>query len=539
MAKKNFQKIADILLRPFREHFLFFIVFFILATSCYIIRHLVIEFYPIAAFSTAIHCFNISYIVTLLVGIIRPKVARKIIQVILIVLAAIDFALNFYCICHLKYLFDADTALLILETDANEAKEFITAMIPKGIVIAEIAIYLVLFFLWRLSTHRNLNLGKKASLFALGLACMNLVGNLYFWNVWKDGPIARFWEISQYDVPSDLKSYYSHPQLTYNEKQDLPLNVVLIIGESFARCHSSLYGYDKPTNPQLKSLKDDSLLFTIDSIDSPAGNTAPSIMKMMSTFSQADENNNDKKWYEYISLIELMKESGYDCFWFGNQACANKNNGIARTYAHACDQQFFFQHEGIDEVNDRYDIVLVDSSFQYINQFSKRKHNFFIYHMLGSHFNYNMRYPKNYAKFSEKDYPTDPQNHREILSTYDNSILYNDFVVKKIMDLFKDSESVVIYVPDHGQVMYRNKRNPDYYAHGKGKYDYAYGVEIPFFIFASPLYQERHPTIMQRIRERQNNPKSWNSEDLPYFIMDLIGVKTINGEEVRPRSVLN
>ncbi len=539
MIKKIFQSIADILLRPFREHFLFFVVFYILAMGCYVLRQISTEFYPVAAILIAMHCFNITYIVTLIISIIRPRALQKTIQAVLIALAAVDFVLNFYCINQLKYLFDADIAQLILETDANEAKEFASSMIPGWIVLAEIGVFLSLIFLWWLSARRNLNLGKKTSLVALGIVGICIIGNLYAWPVWKDGPIARFKEISQYDIPSSLKSYYSHPQLAFDAKQDLPDNVVLIIGESFARCHSSLYGYDKPTNPQLKSLKDNSLLFTFDSIDAPAGNTAPSIKKMLSTFSKADESNKDKKWYEYISLIELMQESGYDCFWFGNQACANKNNGTARTYAQACDRQWFLQPEGIDEVNKRYDIVLVDSSYQYVNKPHPEKHNFIIYHMLGSHFNYYMRYPKNFAKFSEKDYPTEPQNHREILSTYDNSILYNDYVVKRIMELFKDSESVVIYLPDHGQVMYRNKRNPDYYAHGKGKYDYDYGVEIPFFIYASPLYQERHPETMQRIQERQNHPKCWNSDDLPYFIMDLIGVKAINDEDVRSRSVLD
>ena len=108
------------------------------------------------------------------------------------------------------------------------------------------------------------------------------------------------------------------------------------------------------------------------------------------------------------------------------------------------------------------------------------------------------------------------------------------------MDIFKNTESVVIYLPDHGQVMYRNPNNPDYYTHGNGNsVDYALGVEIPFFVYASPLFQQKYPQIMERIKNRQENPKSWNSEDLPYFIMDLIGVKTINGEDVRPRSVLN
>jgi hypothetical protein len=44
---------------------------------------------------------------------------------------------------------------------------------------------------------------------------------------------------------------------------------------------------------------------------------------------------------------------------------------------------------------------------------------------------------------------------------------------------------------------------------------------------------------MQRIKYRQEHPKAWNSDDLPYLIMDLIGVTAIDGEEVKPKSVLN
>ena len=73
---------------------------------------------------------------------------------------------------------------------------------------------------------------------------------------------------------------------------------MIIIGESFARCHSSLYGYDKETNPRLTALRDSSLLFTLDSIDSPAPTTAESIRLMLSTDNQTDEESpNAKKWY--------------------------------------------------------------------------------------------------------------------------------------------------------------------------------------------------------------------------------------------------
>ena len=44
---------------------------------------------------------------------------------------------------------------------------------------------------------------------------------------------------------------------------------------------------------------------------------------------------------------------------------------------------------------------------------------------------------------------------------------------------------------------------------------------------------------MERIRYRQNHTKVWNSENLPYLIMDLIGVKEVDGVAVKPKSLLN
>lgn len=352
------------------------------------------------------------------------------------------------------------------------------------------------------------------------------------------GPIAPFYLLSQQDDPSDLKAYFSHPKLTFDEKDELPTNFVLIIGESFARCHSSIYGYDKLTNPQLTDLQKQSLLYAFDSIDSPAPTTLYSLRDMMSTYNISDKEEG-KMWYEYVSLIEIMKDSGYDCYWFGNQRRISHFNGTTRVLAESCDHYWFFNKD--NSVKFHYDIVLVDSSYQIVKQIKYKNKNFIIYHMVGSHFDYSQRYPKQFAHFSMKDYPNEPQSHQEILSTYDNSIMYNDYIVRKIYDLYKDSEAIVIYLSDHGQIMYRNRNNPDLYAHAttSDPIGYAYGVEIPFFVYATPLYQQKHPQIMKRIKMRQDNPKKWNSEDLPYFIMDLIGVKTINGEDVRSRSVLN
>lgn len=541
MIKRAFKKIADILLRPFKEHFLFFIVICALTTIGHVMGYFTVknEMNLNATIVTAMHCIALSYIVTFLISIIPSKVARQILQTLFVLYAAVDFAISFYCAFYLHLVFDNDIALLIKETDPAETKEFFASMVPTWVILSVAGVFLLIILLWRLIKryHINLNLGKKASLLAMAVICICLVVNFFRWGIWKYGPIAPFIEFTQNENPADLRDYFTHPQLTCDEENEFPSNVVLIIGESFTRSHSSIYGYEKLTNPLLGKLQDNSLLFAFDSIDSPAHSTVLSLRLLLSTFNIAGEEK-DQTWYEYISLIELMKETGYVSYWFGNQGRLGKHNGTTRVYAQACDHQLFLKK---DDVEDQLDIVLVDSSSHYINQFAQKNKNFIVYHMKGSHFDYSKRYPDEFTRFSVNDYPQDPQSHREILSSYDNSILYNDYVVDKIIELFKDTESIIIYLPDHGQVMYRDSKYPDYYAHGKKEdpEDYKYGIDIPFFIYATPAFQQKYPQLMERIKYRQDNPKYWNSDDLPYFIMDLIGVKAINGEDIRPKSVLN
>lgn len=542
MLKTIFRKTADLLMMPFRKHFLFLIAFFILATGPFFLWQFIYKhLYLNGAFLMA-HCFIISYVVTLLIGLIKPETLRKVIQGILMVIAAISFAINFYCIFELGYLLDADLARLMLGTDLNETKEFASVMLPKWMIPALLGIYLVFFALWKLSKRHNMNLGKKMSWLAMAALLMCMAVNYRAWPVWEEGPINRIYEMTQYEVTEDLTPYFTHPAITFIDDNELPANVVLIIGESFTRCHSSLYGYDKETNPRLSAYRDSSLLFTFDSIDAPAPTTAESIRLMLSFFSQADDDSsNPKKWYEYTTIIELMQDCGYDSYWFGNQARGSKKNGATRVFAEACQHQKFLQREGADNFNVTTDKVLVDSSYQYVRESKPEERHFIIYHMMGSHFDFAMRYPKEFAKFSEKDYADEPAKHRTTLASYDNSILYNDEVVSQIIQLFRDKDAVIIYVPDHGQVMYRNPKFPDYFSHGNknNPVSYALGVEIPFFIYATPSYQQRHPAIMQRIREHQNTPRDWNSDDLPYLIMDLIGVKEVGKENIQTQSLLN
>lgn len=532
-------KLKELALRPFRYHFLFLVSFFVLATSPDVIRQAFFLKQYMYAVILFVHCFVVSYVVTFIVGLIGNNLLRKIVQTILLIVFAVLFAMNIYCIFELGGIFDKDYALLVLETNPNEAREFASTMLPVKTILEVVLVYAVLITAWLWSRKHDFNLGKRASVVALVLVLLGALYHLYNKNLWPISPVQRFIEYFQhYDVPSDLQSYYTHPEMTSDHEFQKPENVILIIGESFARFHSSLFGYEKMTNPRLGALRDQGLLFKFDSIDAPAPTTALALRYMLSLYDKSCTDK-EKKWYEYTSLIEMMKSCGYDCYWFSTQARGGIHDGTARVYAEACEQSWFLQKPGTSLGNNKtLDIELVTASHGFVDTIAPGSHNFVVYHMMGSHFGYNMRYPAEYDKFQATEYSKYPEHQRAILAAYDNSLLYNDFVVDSLISLYRDKESVIIYIPDHGQDLFRS--SPNYCVHGKenNPVSYAYGVEVPFMIYLSPMYQQRHPQVVERAVASSRSVRPWNTEDLPYCILDLIGVTVVDNQDVRQRSVL-
>lgn len=536
--------ISKKLLEPFSEHFLFFISFFVLATLPRILfSFFYLNYSTYALLLLIMHCIVLSYIVSFLVAIIKWDSIQKLLKTIIIIFFAIGYSLNIYCLTELGCLFDADLAILIMNTNQNEAKEFISTMVPLRTLAIVVGSFFVLILFEIISKKHNINLGHRSSKIATLLLFICLFRNIYGWKIWEEGPIRDIIQSLKYEVvPKDLKECYSHPKITFTNNNQKIANIVLIIGESFARYHSSIYGYTHNTNPKLHELQKEGMLYSFDSIISPAPTTTEAIKYMLSTYSLKDKKSS-QKWYEFPSIIEIMQKSGYNCYWFSNQAKGGIHDASSRAFAGCCDGQWFSPkgHERLKNKNLKLgDIILVDSTYQFVNQLKPLKLSFIVYHMMGSHTDYRKRYPDSYSYFSSKDYSQEPQNHREILAAYDNSILYNDFVVEQIIDLFKQKDAIVIYLPDHGQVMYRDKRFPNYYAHGRKNdpISASYGVEIPFFVYVSATSQKNNPEIIERIKYRQNHPKCWNSDDLPYLIMDIIGIQKMNGIDVHSKYII-
>ena len=83
----------------------------------------------------------------------------------------------------------------------------------------------------------------------------------------------------------------------------------------------------------------------------------------------------------------------------------------------------------------RMDMQLVDRMNDIIST-SPSMRLFIVLHAYGSHFSYHQRYPREFARYMpDDDVAITRQNIEMIRNSYDNSILYTDYVLSEAIEM--------------------------------------------------------------------------------------------------------
>ena len=301
--------------------------------------------------------------------------------------------------------------------------------------------------------------------------------------------------------------------------------IVLVIGESYNKHHSQLYGYNKPTTPlQLQMAADSSLVAFSDVVAS--WNLTSFVFKhMMSLWTVGDRG----EWCDEPLFPEVFRKAGYQVTFLTNQfqpkakeAVYDFSGGFFLNDPEFSKRQFDVRNAQTY----RFDDSLLKAFDGLKNK--PEKGRLTILHLMGSHVDYRARYPQSrqYFKPSMYNRPELSDKQRRILSEYDNSLRYNDSIVWAVTQRFIDKDAVVIYVPDHAEEIFDGK--PYMYGRMHGaNIDYRLArneMEIPFWIWGSPLYIERHPYGWKAIRAAKDRPMM--TDALPHLLLYLAGIAT-------------
>lgn len=529
--KRSLENIFTFLCKPFTEYIRFFVTAFLMSVIVDFIGFTQFESFYKAIF-IALHHYVICYVLTLIMCIL-PNILIKWYKYFVYLLLSINFLIDIVCVYSFHFTFDQEIPAILIGTNSNETLEFIETFIPVELIL--IILFSFIFFcllnriLYRVKSKENSILNVLLlSLVLLSFFIFPFVSIKNFGNV----SVTKISTFLKATAPPDLSDYYVNPKLV-NRINNKPKNVVMIIGESFSKRHSSLYGYDKNTNPYLQQLVQDSLLYVFANITSPATTTVPVFKSIMSTYKP--EYGDTIKWYECLSIQEVLKKSGYKTYWISNQSQAGLYDNIIAKYASLCDITSFsgnrfkgFRKTDLDE-------IVLDSIRKYDLKHDSNELNFTFIHLMGSHHDFKKRYPSSFNKFTVDDYIDKLDSQKQALSEYDNSVLYNDSIINEIIKIYEDEESIIIYFSDHSIDLYDSR--DDYVGHAMPNNEKSIkaGTEIPFIVYISHKFQTNFPEDCERIRNAVN--KKFRTDNMIYTIMDIIGTDFKNCSDVKKYSL--
>ncbi len=322
-----------------------------------------------------------------------------------------------------------------------------------------------------------------------------------------------------------------NPELI-TEPEAAPTKFVVVIGESHCRTHSSLYGYDHPTQPGQERLAADSALYVFQGAVAPETYTVGCFKHFIGTWN----GEKDRKWYEQFTFLEAARLSGYRLLWFSTQSRKGVYDNPVARIADFCDVTEYTN----DGMNGYYSASIDEELFPIIDRhFNSSSKEFIVLHLMGCHGEYKLRYPESYDRFKSSDYPELPENQRSTIAEYDNAVLYNDHILSEIYRRFADTDAVIVYFSDHAQDLFT--ATPDYFGHAitENPVSVAAVREIPLTIYITEKYKRRHPEMARRIAAASRGEDPIYTTDIIYTLMDLMGTRFADNSDVAGRSILN
>ncbi|GAL06158.1 phosphoethanolamine transferase EptA [Photobacterium aphoticum] len=392
--------------------------------------------------------------------LIWPRVYKVIIPVLILAATGVTYAMYQYGV-----VFDHGMMVNVVETDTHEATSYLSPAL-FGWFIGLAVIPLIL--LWRVkvdfgASTRQLLLKKGMSIL-LSLVVVGAIAGLYY----KDyaSLLRNHSEIKAMINPTNflsagyrvLKERVYEAHLPFEvigtdavdrnaalAEKGKPNVLVLVVGETARAQDYALDGYDRNTNPYLSK---ESIL-SYQNVSSCGTATAVSVPCM---FSRMTHDNYDALTARHQEgLLDVLKHAGVSVTWIdnnsGSKGVANRVNVIITQGSNdptLCPDGMC------------YDGILLKPLKQQLAHIEGD--TVIVLHLMGSHGpTYAKRYPKAFARFKPVCETSDLQqcSQEALINTYDNSLVYTDYILDQIIGLLKEESSKVngamLYMSDHGE----------------------------------------------------------------------------------------
>lgn len=421
-----------------------------------------------------------------------------------------------------------DMFLNLVTTNPGEAMELLDNLAPA--VVGVFVVYLPLLILGGVNIRRDSRLSVSfqqrvrhwaMQIGAIGLFCLlasylvvddyrmrnqlypvNICYNLYL--AFERNAASENYKEASRNFKFDARSEHS---------ATAPEVYVMVVGET-ARAHNfSLYGYPRNTNPLLSKTPG---IKAFPNVTTQSNTTHKSVPMLLSAASAEDF----ERLFHEKGILAAFKEAGFHTVFISNQL---PNHSFIDFLGEQADEHYFLKKEDASQGN-HYDedllqkldeiLPLADASSSAHYHYRYRK-LFVVLHSYGSHFNYQERYPRSFAYFKpDSRSEAKPENRRDLLNAYDNTIRYTDYILHGIIErlqkwegvqtktdgVYDQPTSAMLYTSDHGENIFDDDRHLFLHAAPKAS---DYELHVPFIIWTSEGFSKQYPDILKALGENR------------------------------------
>lgn len=294
---------------------------------------------------------------------------------------------------------------------------------------------------------------------------------------------------------------------------EAPEVYVMVVGET-ARAHNfSLYGYPRNTNPLLSKTPG---IKVFPDATTQSNTTHKSVPMLLSAASAEDF----PRLFHEKGILAAFREAGFHTVFISNQL---PNHSFIDFLGEQADEHYFLKKEEsaqgshYDEgLLQKLDKILPETDASSSVHYRYRK-LFVVLHTYGSHFNYQERYPRSFAYFKpDGRSEAMPENRRDLLNAYDNTIRYTDYILHGIVERLQKWElvqikarnkpdgiycqptSAMLYTSDHGENIFDDNRKLFLHAAPKAS---DYELHVPFIIWTSQGFDKKYPKVVKALAD--------------------------------------
>ena len=389
--------------------------------------------------------------------------------------------------------FDYDAIMAVCQTNFEEARGYFTRLNHRYFLLTLTIVSSVSLIVLNLFPFKYHKSGRKA-LFCLPLflgvlavfvsSIMFAADRIYPSNVFKlmASPVTYFRQNRQF---KEFRANYE--AFLRQQFQNEPSNpsaegrFVVIIGESLNRHYMSLYDYTAyDTTPLQRELAKQPGFTVFQRPFSAYAQTIRCLAYMLTNQNQYD--NRDKRLENSVSLFDVARYNGFTTRWFSSQGTSLFLDSPTAVLAGSAQYQ-----TNLTMVRNKIGHRLSDMDlFQFLPESLDPK-ELIVIQLLGSHYPYANVFPKDFMADSA-------------ISDYEKSVCYNDLVVKKLFDYFRERDaSVILYLSDHSEDVATNRGHDP-----RLEVFTQVMTEIPFWLYVSPAYMAAHPELAGQLERASN-----------------------------------